>query len=460
MRSLSLRARLTIWCVVVVFAVLAFFAADVLVIQRRVSMRRVDQELEDTRLQLTNMLREELRELDAPKLAAEESCNVIASANRPVAVLTDGGEVLATRFETPSLATILSVGTPPPGIRTIETPSGAWRLQVQRESFDGMALLLVVASPLSGLARDQREMREAILLGLPIALVVAAAGGLWLASIGLRPVAIMARRAGNLPLTGIEDLGPSLRDDEIGQLTRAFNALVARLRAALQTQRQFMADASHELRNPVSVIRSASDVALGREHRDEAEYREALAIANAQSRRLGALVEEMLVLARADAGGYPLHPTLVFVEDVIDECRRAVSGLAADRRVMVTSSGASNVPIRGDRELLQRLVANLLQNAVQHTPAGGTVCVDVRPNGANICIRVIDSGSGIPDADFTRVFDRFVQLDPSRRSEGAGLGLTIAKWIAEAHRGSLVVEQSGPHGTTFCLALPTVSQPV
>lgn len=458
MRSPSLRTRLTIWCVVVVFAVLAFFAVDILVIQQRIGVRRVDQELEDARLQLTNMLREELRELDAPKLAAEESCNVIASTNRPIAVLAGDGEVLASRFAPPGLASILSAGTPAEGVQTIQFEGGAWRMQVQRESFDGMPLLLIVASPLSGLARDQREIREAIFLGLPIALVLAAAGGLWLASIGLRPVTIMARRAGSLSLSGAEDLGPPTRNDELGQLTRAFNALVARLRAALQTQRQFMADASHELRSPVSVIRSASDVALGREHRDEAEYREALAITEAQARRLGALVEDMLVLARADAGAYPLRPSIVFIDDVIEECRRAVSVLAADRRVVLTSSGASDVPIRGDQELLQRLVVNLLQNAVQHTPPGGTVCVDVRVDGSNIHVRVIDGGAGIPDADLARVFDRFVQLDPARRSEGAGLGLTIAKWIAEVHSGSLVVESSGPHGTTFCLALPTVSQ--
>jgi signal transduction histidine kinase len=315
-------------------------------------------------------------------------------------------------------------------------------------------MVLVVASPLNAVARDQAEMREAFLLGMPIALALAAAGGLWLASIGLRPITVMARRASELPLTGTEDLAPSIRNDELGQLTRAFNALVARLRSALQTQRQFMADASHELRNPVSVIRNASEVALGREHRDECEYREALAITSAQSHRLSALVEDMLVLARADAGGYPLRPSMIFVDDVVDECRRAVSVMATERRVVVVSSGASEVPIRADRELLQRLLVNLLQNAVQHTPAGGTVSVDVRLDGSNICIRVIDTGTGIPAADFTRVFDRFVQLDPSRRSHGAGLGLTIAKWIAEAHRGSLVVESSGPQGTTFCLALP------
>jgi heavy metal sensor kinase len=454
MKGLSLRARLSLWCLVVVFAVLAVFAGDVLVIQNRISLRRVDQELEDTRLQLTNMLREELNELDAPKLAAEESSNVITSSDHPIAVLTDSGELLATRFETPSLSEILPAGTPDEGVRTVETVYGAWRVQVRRERFDQAAMVLVVASPLNAVARDQAEMREAFLLGMPIALALAAAGGLWLASIGLRPITVMARRASELPLTGTEDLAPSIRNDELGQLTRAFNALVARLRSALQTQRQFMADASHELRNPVSVIRNASEVALGREHRDECEYREALAITSAQSHRLSALVEDMLVLARADAGGYPLRPSMIFVDDVVDECRRAVSVMATERRVVVVSSGASEVPIRADRELLQRLLVNLLQNAVQHTPAGGTVSVDVRLDGSNICIRVIDTGTGIPAADFTRVFDRFVQLDPSRRSHGAGLGLTIAKWIAEAHRGSLVVESSGPQGTTFCLALP------
>ena len=127
-------------------------------------------------------------------------------------------------------------------------------------------------------------------------------------------------------------------------------------------------------------------------------------------------------------------------------------------RVSVKTVGASEVAIRGDQELLRRLLVNLLQNAVQHTKADETVCVDVSLEGRTACIRVSDSGPGIPDADLTRIFERFVQLDPSRRSVGAGLGLTLAKWIAEAHRGSLIVESSGPHGTTFCLALPMGSQ--
>src|SRR5205823_7750754 len=249
--------------------------------------------------------------------------------------------------------------------QTISTRSGQWRVSSKPASFGATTLRLVIARPLNDIAREQHEVREAMYVVIPIALLLAGAGGWWLASIGLRPVTAMARRAANIPLTGMEDLGPPPRDDELGQLARAFNGLVARLRAALQAQRQFMADASHELRTPVSVIRTASDVTLSREHREESEYREALMMAGAQSRRLSGLVEDMLVLARADAGAYPLRPVDLYIDDVVNQCRRVVDVLAAERGITVTSTGPSDVPLRGDEELLRRLMVNLLQNAVQ-----------------------------------------------------------------------------------------------
>src|SRR5262249_54685615 len=154
---------------------------------------------------------------------------------------------------------------------------------------------------------------------------------------------------------------------------------------------QFMADASHELRTPVSIIRTAADVTLTREHRDESEYRDALATTGAQARRLGRLVDDMLVLARADAGAYPLRPVTLYLDDVIEDCRRAVQLLATARGVTLMTSGPSDISIRGDEELLRRLVMNLLQNAIQHSPSGGLVSVAIAPNGSCVYVRVADT---------------------------------------------------------------------
>jgi signal transduction histidine kinase len=180
-----------------------------------------------------------------------------------------------------------------------------------------------------------------------------------------------------------------------------------------------------------------------------------MAIVGAQARRLGRLVEDMLVLARADAGGYPLRPVDLYLDELVSDCRRAVDVLAIERGVTIRSAGPADIPFRGDEDLLRRLLLNVLQNAVQHTPSGGAVAVDIARDPEAVRIRVTDEGVGIPAGDQQRIFDRFVQLDAARRGQGTGLGLPIARWIAEAHSGTLVLEHSGPGGSTFCVSLPT-----
>ena len=453
MKMHSLRARLTLWYMVTLVVVLVLFGIDVLVVQQRFGLRRADRELDTVRATLANLFREELSELDDPATAAAEASTSIASLGDAVAILDAHGVPLAVKAQGLP-ADDLTARNGPSFAHTISTRGGAWRVRAEPERFGDLAVTLVVARPLADIAREQNEVREAMLVVIPLALLLAGAGGWWLASIGLRPVRDMAARAARIPPTGLDDLGPPPADAELGRLARAFNGLVARLRAALQTQRQLMADASHELRTPVSVIRTAADVTLSRDHRDEAEYREALAVTGSQARRLGRLVEDMLVLARADAGAYPLQPVDLYLSDVVEDCRSAVDVLAAERGITIASFGPRDVPVRGDEELLRRLLVNLLQNAVQHSPRGGAVTIDVSPNGSRVHVRVRDSGSGIPESDRSRIFDRFVQLDASRRTEGTGLGLPIAKWIAEVHQGSLSLESTGPDGSTFCVELP------
>jgi len=207
----------------------------------------------------------------------------------------------------------------------------------------------------------------------------------------------------------------------------------------------------------VSVIQSAADVTLARERRDEHEYREALSHIASESRRLGRLVDDMLVLARADAGGYPLRREPVYLNELAAECQRSVAVLAQKRGVTIEAPASGDVPFCGDESLLRRMILNLLQNAVAYTRRGSRIRVDVVPNGRVACIRVRDEGEGIAESDRARIFDRFVQLDSARHGAGAGLGLPIARWIAEAHGGSLELEESGATGSTFRVTLPLSS---
>jgi signal transduction histidine kinase len=164
----------------------------------------------------------------------------------------------------------------------------------------------------------------------------------------------------------------------------------------------------------------------------------------------------MLVLARADAGGYPLRPVSLYLDELIDECRRAVDVLARERSVRICGAPLPEIAFRGDEDLLRRMLLNVLQNAVQHTAPGATVTIEACVQ-SGIIIRITDQGRGIAEADRGRIFDRFVQLDPARRGHGAGLGLPIARWIADAHGGALDLESSGPDGSTFRISLPSTS---
>ena len=436
MKALSLRARLTAWYAATLIVVLAVAAVVVLSQQERIGLRRLDRELADLGVTVGNVLVDEVRE--SAKSPAREAIDTLGVRNHAVAIFDESGHELAAAWN------------------GFHPPDAGWRVRTDRLSVAGTTYVVTTAAPLSGLVRERREALEAMAIGIPLVVLLAALGGLWLASVGLRPITDMAARASRIGADGMENVGASDRDDELGQLARAFNGLVARLRAALQTQRQFMADASHELRTPVSVIRSAADVTLSREQRSEAEYREALVIVDTEARRVTRLVDDMLVLARADAGGYPLQRARLYVDELVTGCTRTVAVLARERGVTIRTASPTESALDGDEELLRRMLVNVVQNAVQHTRAGESVAIDVVPNGRRVAIDVTNDGAPIADADRERIFDRFVQLDAARRTSGAGLGLPIARWIAEAHGGALTLKRSGPKATTFSITLPLV----
>jgi signal transduction histidine kinase len=218
--------------------------------------------------------------------------------------------------------------------------------------------------------------------------------------------------------------------------------------------RRFVADASHELRTPLAVIRGEADVALDHD-RNSAEYKESLAIIQDEARRLTRLIDDLLNLARADAGHVNLRVEEFYLNDLLAECCRSVQSAATAKSIDVICQSPGDVAYRGDPELLRRMVLNLLDNAIRYTPPGGKVSASLEAANGNLRLQVADTGVGIPPEAAPHIFERFYRGDQarSRQNGGFGLGLSIVKWIADSHRGTVELSSHPGAGTTFTVLL-------
>jgi heavy metal sensor kinase len=448
--SLSIRSRLTLWYAAVLSLVLAASAAALYVFYSGSRLARFDEELDRVDAQVERLMAAELGEgHDLPE-AAHDALEDVASPDRPVAVFDTAGEHLAGSWE--------GLPRPTAGGReraTVATRAGAFRVRWARHAQPTATYLVGVAESLAAVERELAGLRRALLGTVALALALALAGGWWIARGALQPVASMAAQARR-----ITDRTPGFRlaspnpADELGLLAEAFNELLTRLESALAQQRQFMADASHELRTPVSIARTAIDVSLTGRGRSE-DTLDSLAVAAGQMRRLTRIVEDMFTLAHADATGLPVESRLLYLDELVAECVKETRVLASPKGVSLDWRGPADLEARGDERLLRRMLTNLLDNAIRHTPSGSAVRVDVVPQPNAVEVAVTDGGEGIPEGERDRIFQRFVRLNGSRRpGDGAGLGLPIARAIAEAHGGSLVLARSDASGSTFLARLP------
>jgi heavy metal sensor kinase len=306
------------------------------------------------------------------------------------------------------------------------------------------------------------QARRAFYVAIPLALLLASLGGYFLARKSLAPVVIMGEQAAQIGASNLNERIPVPQNNqELGRLALLFNELLARLDESFAQQKRFMADASHELRTPVAVIRGESEVALSQTSRDSKDYRDSLAIVNDEGQRLTRMVEDLFTLARADAGEYPLVLTDFYLDESINECVRSVRSLAAQKdQEIIYQPPAKEIAFRGDEPLIRRMVLNLLHNAIKYTPKNGQVRVGVKDKGHDCEITIADTGPGIPREAQPHVFDRFFRVDKARSRDeslngsGAGLGLSIAQWAAQLHRGHIVLDHSGADGTIFIISLP------
>jgi signal transduction histidine kinase len=319
--TLSIRSRLTAWYSFVVVVVLVATAFSVAIVQERLTSTRLDGELQRLMLTLEGVMRNEFDEGLTLEAAAEEASIEVIAPDRTLLLLRPDGSLLDTwgqpvaqpwqpPLDRPSLETVTLGPTP---MRGVSRPV----------SHRGHRYVAGVMMSLAEVRAEHRDLRMALGVGVLIALTIAAMGGWLVARQSLHPVEDLAAQASTITERDPSGRLQAPHDDELGRLATAFNAVLDRLAAALNGQRQFMADASHELRTPVSVVRTTAQVTLSRQTRSESEYREAMDIVEEQSSRLKRLVDAMFLLARAEVRGLPLVPEPVYLDDVVAESARA-----------------------------------------------------------------------------------------------------------------------------------------
>ena len=439
----SIGARLTLWYSLVLLAGLMLLGFGILLVVRHSLIATIDETLAAQAKGVATVIRTEYKPFK-PELLQEELSEY--------AEATPEGHLIEVRD--PQGEALLES-------RVVWNARGArwhYRTLTTEATVQGRTYRIVVAAPMAGTVAALRHVRELLLFATPGVLLIASLGGYWISRRALAPVDAITQAAQTI---GIENLSERLTvpaaSDELKRLSETWNSMLARLEAAVKRLSQFTADASHELRTPITLIRATAELTLRRERSAET-YREALRHIIQESDRTARLIEDLLLLARADAGlpGLPLD-RVELMPLVLDVCEQGQ--VLAQARQLEISTEAPEQPIYVDANdpALRRLLLLLVDNAVKYTPAGGRITVSVAQDSSGPTVTVTDTGIGIPDTALPHVFERFYRVDESRNREagGAGLGLSIAQWIAERHHARLEAESVIGQGSAFRVRFPS-----
>jgi two-component system OmpR family sensor kinase len=453
----SLRLRLTIWYTAVLAAVLILFGTIVYI---------------SLNLSLTLDIEETLNRTADEILAAGRVQDDLAITLRALDLTTNvylqflgvSGEILWQSNNAPNLQGPFDPSTLLERENVFTTEQiGSEHLRILTVPLvsrpeDEIVAYLQLASPLTAVDLTTRVLLSVLVTGGVLAMIVAAIIGYMAAGAALQPIGQVTTTA--LQITRADDLsrriplvGPPT--GEVGQLVQAFNETLERLETLFQAQRRFLADVSHELRTPLTGIRGNVDLIRQFGRADE----ESLEAISSEVERMTRMVQDLLLLAQAETGKLPLAQETVELDTLMLEVYRQ-SKVLANEKIQLKIGREDQARVIGDRDRLKQVVLNLVANAIEHTPNGGEVHLDLLCDGTHARLSVSDTGQGIPEQDLPHIFERFYRRDPSRSRRaggGAGLGLSIAYWIARSHGGTIEVESEEGKGSTFIIVLPLLS---
>jgi heavy metal sensor kinase len=471
----SVRTRLALWHTGVLALVLVAFTFATWAFLGRLTRDRVDQSLAEAVRSFQQAVLSEARTGRTPDEAAQNAAREFRFGGRRVLVYGSHHSLVAVSDSarddlTRAISAIDQADDSPlhpifasltPGRSAYATvAAGAQRVRAYATSVNvGDQSFTIVALQI-GLSERSilATFLQATAIAIPLALVLAGLGGYFLARRSFASVIDMGRRASAIDSRSLDArLDVRNTGDEMDELASIFNAMLSRLERSFTQQHQFMADASHELRTPIASLRAEASVALS-QSRTPQESEKSLARVRDEARRLSAIVDDLFTLARLDAEASVLHREEFFLEELVMESISRIRPLAVDRGISLAFHPSAEARCVGDPVLVDRIVTNLLDNATKYGAPGGSVVVELTTVGTSHVVRVTDDGMGIPPDAQAHVFDRFFRGDAARTRSaaagGAGLGLSIAWRIAQAHGGDLELTRSDGTGTVFTLTLP------
>jgi len=434
-RPRSIRFRLTLWYTGTLAVVIALFGIAVYGLVRTGLVAQMDSDITGMCKLLKWTLRYEPDE--APEFVTHAG-DVVLRAKDAL-----GQDFVSPGWRTRNLEDALPISKPTDHQwHWIRAKGRLLRMYTFNGEYEGALIQLALGKDAEFLSESLEHVRNAFLLVLPLALILAALGGWLLAGRLLAPVGAIAVKASAI---SAERLGERLPvenpEDEIGRLTVVLNSMLGRLEDSFQQMRRFISDASHELRTPLTSMRSMGEATIMGPD-DPALLREAIAEMLEETQRLRRLVDALLLLARADAGQIPLNRERFSLPELVRESVEIIRVLAEEKGQSFALETSNDVLVEGDRALLQQAILNLLDNAVKFTPCQGSIRVCLREGGeGRLRLEVVDNGPGVPPEHKERIFEGVCRVYMSRVQGvhgGAGLGLAITRLAVDVHEGILM----------------------